>query len=104
MKGKKEIKLTNYERETVINYNAQDKKAIICTAIPTDKNKLAKLAKECPNNYKLLKQDDAYVWYEADKKLCVLRKPKELTEEQKQILVKRLTEAKKLKLKDNKKL
>lgn len=91
---KKKIKLTNYERETIINYNRAEKKAIIYTTIQKDKERLAKLSQEHPNKYKLIKKDEVSVTYETEKKMVRFMKPRpELTEKQRKEIKERLLRA-----------
>lgn len=79
------MNLTRYEQETVVNWNAEEDYGVIYTCCPADKRKLAKLAEECPEGYRLVKQDEVGVTYEFDKKLVSFRKPRKLTEEQKKV-------------------
>lgn len=84
------MNLTRYEQETVVNWNAEESVAVVYTCNPADKRKLAKLAEEFPDSYRLVKQDEVGVTYEFDKKLVTFRKPRKLSEEQKRVKAEQL--------------
>jgi len=80
--------LTNYERETIINYNQDEKKASIYTYDPKLVRQLDKLSKKFPDLFKLIKADDwGTRFYECPKKFINVRMPKILTEAQKMVAI-----------------
>lgn len=101
-KKQKKISLKKHERETIINYNAEEKKGTIYTSIKKDIKKLDKLSKEFPEKYKLIKKDEVSKTYEFDKKLCSIRRyvKMNLTDDEKQRRSERLKYYRKSKLKD----
>lgn len=64
--------LSNYERETVINFNDSDDTAIIYTSNRALQRKLSKYAKE-NKGYKLIRSDEDSQTYECSKKLILCR-------------------------------
>lgn len=89
------MQVSNYEKETIINFNEMEKTA----SVYTYNNKLIKKLKECckkfPNEYKLIEHNKQWGSYkfEVPKKRVTINIPKAtriLTEEEKQELRERL--------------
>jgi len=85
--------LTKYEKETIINYNDESKKATIYTCNQALQNKLLKLCKDCPDDYKIISEDESSKTFETQKNLISFSKRRLLTEEQKEKLRNRLEKA-----------
>ena len=83
-------KLTRYEQETVVIYNAEEKLAEIYTADPVVIRKLDKMVEKYPDEYKVIKQDSISKTYSCRKKLISFRPPVIMSEERKQELRERL--------------
>lgn len=78
-----EVALSNYEKETTINYNDAEKSAECYTCNKALMNKLDKLCILHHDNFKLLAQDKhSKTYFIANKKLISIRTPKIYTEEQ----------------------
>lgn len=71
--------LSNYERETIINYNDSEDTAIIYTCNRALQRKLSRYAEE-NKGYKLIKSDEDSQTYECSKKLISCRPPKVISE------------------------
>lgn len=80
--------LSKYERETIINFNEEEKMASIYTCSEAYKKKLDNFCKKRPDLYKLEEDDPPSKTYIFPKRLISIRLPRILTEEQKD----RLTE------------
>ena len=76
------MKLSKYEQETVVNFNAEDSKAVVYTRDRTVMRKLDMLISECPDEYRLISSTDIDRTYEMPKSLVNFRRAKRLTEEQ----------------------
>lgn len=86
------MKLSRYEQETIINYNAGEATAIIYTRDENAMRKLDKLVIEYPDIYKLIKQDDVSKTYSAPKAYINYRKPRKISEEQREQARQRMAE------------
>ena len=84
--------LSNYERETVINYNYAEDTAYVYTFDRKLQNKLNKLASTRPDVV-IVKQSDECATYEVPKKFIKVSPPRQMTEEQKSALAERLAAA-----------
>lgn len=82
------------EKETTIQYDLESNTAKIFTRIEKDINRLDKLCKEYPDEYKCVERHESGNKYECTKRYITFRKPvkRELTEEQKEKLRERLKE------------
>lgn len=83
------------ERETYIYISSDSNVAKVTTLDQRYITKLDKLTKECSDNYRLLKKEDwlgnTYAEYSVEpKKLIAFRKPRALSEEQKQAMSERM--------------
>ena len=76
--------LTKYEQETIINFNADGQTATVYTRDKAVMRKLDTLVIEFPNVYKLLTETDYDRTYEMPKSYVNYRKPRKLTQEQRE--------------------
>ena len=84
--------LTNEERETIINYNQQDKTASCFTHDPALMRKLDKLI-DSGEDITLVREGDGFKEYEFPKKCIKVRFPRHLTDEQREKLALQLSKA-----------
>lgn len=87
------IKLTRYEMETTINFNAEEKTAILYTRDKAVMRRLDKLAAEFPDIYKIIEKTDIDKTYSFPKKYAMPKKPRILSDEQREKMAIRLAEA-----------
>ena len=78
------MKLTRYEEETIINFNAGDQTATLYTRDPAIMRKVDALVIEFPDIYKCIGETDIDKTYEMPKSLVSYRKPRRLSEEQRE--------------------
>jgi hypothetical protein len=78
------MNLTRYEQETVINYNAGEEDASVYTRDRAVMRKLDALVIEFPEVYRCIKQTDIDKTYLIPKSYVSYRKPRRLTEEQRE--------------------
>ena len=76
--------LINYERETIVNFNDESKTAEIYTCNKALISRLDGYCEKFPELYKLVESDEESKTYSCPKRYVSIRKPKILTEEQKQ--------------------
>ena len=76
------MKLTRYEQETIINFNAGDQTATLYTRDPAVMRKVDALVIEYPDAYKCIGATDIDKTYEIPKSFVSYRKPRRLSEEQ----------------------
>lgn len=67
------MNLTRYEQETVINFNAADKNAVIYSCHPATIRKLEKMLKDNPEEWVLKRRDEIGITVECPKNLVSLR-------------------------------
>ena len=72
-------KLTRYEQETIINYNAEDKTATLYTRDPAVIRKVDALVTEYPNIFKCIGETDIDKTYEMPKSAVTYRKPRRIS-------------------------
>jgi uncharacterized protein (DUF2461 family) len=82
MDNKIRYSLTNYKKETSINYNEAEKIAYIYTCRESLIRKLDKLCKEYPEHFKMTNKDEHSKTYEISKKYVSIRTPRILSEKQ----------------------
>lgn len=87
--------LTKYEQETIINFNAGEEKASVYTRDKAVMRRLDKLTESYPDTYQLAGQDEASKTYSMLKSCVSYRKPRALTEEQREQARERLRKIKK---------
>ncbi|MBR2258934.1 MAG: hypothetical protein IJ899_16725 [Blautia sp.] len=78
------LKLSRYERETIINFNAEEPTASLYTRDPTVMRKLDQLVISFPEVYKCIGVTDIDKTYEMPKSAVNYRKPRRLSAEQRQ--------------------
>lgn len=76
------MKLSRYERETIINFNAEESTATLYTRDPAVMRKLDQLVISFPEVYKCIGETDIDKTYEMPKSAVNYRKPRRLSEEQ----------------------
>ncbi len=76
------MKLSRYEQETIVNYNAGEQTATVYTRDKAVMRKLDTLVADFPDTYKLLGQDEVSKTYSFPKSYVSYRKPRKLSEEQ----------------------
>ena len=76
------MKLSRYEQETVVNYNAGEQTATLYTRDKAVMRKLDTLAANFPDTYKLTGQDEVSKTYSFPKSHVSYRKPRVVSTEQ----------------------
>lgn len=89
------MKLSRYEQETIINFNAEEQTATLYTRDPAIMRRIDKLVIDYPDTYKCIGETDIDKTYEMPKSAVTYRKPRRLSEEQR--------EAASVRLKNNRK-
>lgn len=84
------MKLTRYEQETIINFNAGDQTATLYTRDPAIMRKIDALVIEFPDIYKCIGETDIDKTYEMPKSFVSYRKPRRLSEEQREAAKERI--------------
>ena len=77
-------KLSRYEQETIINFNAVEEMATVYTRDPAVMRRLDALVIEFPEVYRCIGYTDIDKTYEMPKSSVSYRKPRKLSEEQKE--------------------
>ena len=78
------MKITRYEQETIINFNAEEKTATLYTRDPAVMRKVDALVIEYPDTFKCIGETDIDKTYEMPKSTITYRKPRKLSEEQRE--------------------
>jgi hypothetical protein len=76
--------LTKYEQETIINFNAGEQTATVYTRDKAVMRKLDTLVTEFPEVYKLTNETEYDRTYEMPKSHINYRKPRQMTDEQRE--------------------
>lgn len=76
------MKLSRYEQETVVNYNAGEQTATVYTRDKAVMRKLDTLVADFPDTYSLMGQDGVSKTYSFPKSYVSYRKPRKLSMEQ----------------------
>ena len=84
------MKLTRYEQETIINFNAGEQTATLYTRDPAVMRKVDALVIEYPDTSKCIGETDIDKTYEMPKSFVSYRKPRRLSEEQREAAKKRM--------------
>ena len=84
------MKLTRYEQETLINFNAQDQMATLYTRDPAIMRQVDALVIDYPDIFKCIGETDIDKTYEMPKSVVTYRKPRKLTDEQREAARQRL--------------
>ena len=85
--------LSKFEQETIITFNAEEKTAEIYTADPVQIRRLDSLCTEFPDTYKLKNQDSFSKNYTVPKEYITFRKPRVISEQQRERLIENLKKA-----------
>ena len=75
------MKLTRYEQETIINFNAGDQTATLYTRDPVVMRQLDALVTEYPDIFKCVGETDIDKTYSMPKQFVSYRKPRRISEE-----------------------
>lgn len=86
-------RLTRWEMETTVNFNAEEGTASLYTRDKAVMRRLDKLVKEFPDIYKLVRETDIDKTYEFPKKYAIPKRPRVLSEEQREKMRERLAKA-----------
>lgn len=78
------MKLSRYEQETIVSYNAGEQSATIYTRDKAVMRKLDTLVANFPDTYKLVKQDEVSKTYSFPKSFVSYRKPRAVSTEQRE--------------------
>ena len=78
------MKLSRYEQETIVNYNAGEQTATVYTRDKTVMRKLDTLVADFPDTYKLIGQDEVSKTYSFPKSYVSYRKPRVVSTEQRE--------------------
>ncbi|WP_026508823.1 hypothetical protein [Butyrivibrio sp. MC2013] len=73
------MRLTRYEQETIINFNAGDQTATLYTRDPAIMRKIDALVIEFPDIYKCIGETDIDKTYEMPKSAVSYRKPRKIS-------------------------
>lgn len=82
------MKLTRYEQETIINFNAQDQVATLYTRDPAVMRKVDALVIDYPDTFKCIGETDVDKTYEMPKSVVTYRKPRRISDERRSQLQK----------------
>ena len=77
-------KLTRYEQETIINFNAGEKMATVYTRDPAVIRQIDALVTEYPDTFRCIGATDIEKTYEMPKSAVTYRKPRRLSKEQRE--------------------
>ena len=77
-------KLTKYEMETIVNYNAAEQTATVYTRDKAVMRKLDRLVEAYPESYRLVDQTDIDKTYSMPKSYVTYRKPRSVSTEQRE--------------------
>lgn len=80
------MKLSRYEQEVVINFNAEENTATIYSANPVWCRRLDALAAKYPNEFRVSASTEVSRTYECPKRLIRIGKPRELSSAQRENL------------------
>ena len=78
------MKLSRYEQESILNYNAGERTAILYTRDKVVMRKLDTLVVDFPDTYKLTGQDEVSKTYSFPKSHVSYRKPRTVSTEQRE--------------------
>lgn len=78
------MKLSRYEQETIINFNAGEQTATLYTRDPAIMRRIDKLVIDYPDTYKCIGETDTDKTYEMPKSAVTYRKPRRLSDEQRE--------------------
>ncbi|MCR5798348.1 MAG: hypothetical protein K6G63_10590 [Eubacterium sp.] len=78
------MKLTRYEQETIVNFNAQDQMATLYTRDPAVMRKVDALVIDYPDTFKCIGETDIDKTYEMPKSAVTYRKPRKISDERRE--------------------
>ncbi|RKJ17166.1 hypothetical protein D7X48_22915 [bacterium D16-50] len=78
------MKLSRYEQETIVNYNAGEQTATLYTRDKAVMRKLDTLVADFPDTYKLIGQDEVSKTYSFPRSFIGYRKPRAVSTEQRE--------------------
>ena len=78
------MKMTRYEQETIINFNAQERSATLYTRDPAVIRRIDTLVNDYPDTFKCIGETDIDKTYEMPKSSVTYRKPRRLSKEQRE--------------------
>ena len=78
------MKLSRYEREMIVNYNAGEQTATLYTRDKAVMRKLDTLVADFPDTYKLIGQDEVSKTYSFPRSFIGYRKPRAVSTEQRE--------------------
>lgn len=78
-------RMTRYEQETLINFNAGEKLATVCTRDPAVIRQMDALVTEYPQTFRCISETDIDKTYELPKSAVTYRKPRRITSEQREM-------------------
>ncbi len=78
------MKLSRYEQETIVNYNAGDQTAALYTRDKAVMRKLDTLVADFPDTYSLTGQDEVSKTYSFPKSYVSYRRPRKLSDAQRE--------------------
>ena len=78
------MKLSRYEQETIVNYNAGEQTATVYTRDKAVMRKLDTLVADFPDTYSLTEQDEVSKTYSFPKSYISYRKPRSVSTEQRE--------------------
>lgn len=84
------MNICRYEQETIINYNAAEHTATVYTRDKTVMRRLDALVVEYPEHYRIIGETDIDKTYEMPKSFVNYRKPRRLSDEQREAARERL--------------
>ena len=84
------MKLSRFEQETIINFNAGEEMATVYTRDPAVMRRLDALVIEFPEVYRCIGATDIDKTYEMPKSSVTYRKPRRISEEQREQARKRM--------------
>ena len=82
------MKLTRYEQETIVNFNAEEPDAIVYTRDKAVMRQLDALVTEYPDIFKCIRETDIDKTYEMPKSVVTYRKPRRISDERRSQLQK----------------
>ena len=78
------MKLSRYEQESILNYNAGEQTATLYTRDKAVMRKLDTLVADFPDTYSLIGQDEVSKTYSFPKSYVSYRKPRKISKEQRE--------------------
>ncbi len=83
------MKMTRYEQETIINFNAQELSATLYTRDPAVIRRIDTLVNDYPDTFRCIGETDIDKTYEMPKSAVTYRKPRRLSKDQREAARKR---------------